>query len=200
VKDNYGRGLRPATRREAAPGRGALSRREPAPQRAPRRVRWSRIAAVFTVAACAAVLSGCGGSSSSTTGGSSAYTKAEVYAQCMRAHGIPSFPDPDAQGQFPPIQIGRNGVSQQAVQSAESACQSVHPGGAQSGGQQQQGRQTQALNFSKCMRAHGVLNFPDPSASNGGMGYNLAGVDTQSPQYQSAQQACRSQQSAGGLS
>jgi hypothetical protein len=35
---------------------------------------------------------------------------------------------------------------------------------------------------------------PDPSASNGGMGYNLAGVDTQSPQYQAAQQACRSQQ------
>jgi hypothetical protein len=185
MKDNYGRVPRPAPRRE------------PAPQW----VRWSRIAALFTVAACAAMLAGCGGgSSSSTTGGSSAYTKAETYAQCMRTHGVPSFPDPNAQGQFPPVQIGRNGVSQQAVQSAETACQSVHPGGAQGGGQQQSGRLTQALNFSKCMRAHGVPNFPDPSASNGGMGYNLAGVDTHSPQYQSAQQACRSQQSAGGSS
>jgi hypothetical protein len=189
MKDNYGRVPRPAPRRE------------PAPQRAPQWVRWSRIAALFTVAACAAMLAGCGGgSSSSTTGGSSAYTKAETYAQCMRTHGVPSFPDPNAQGQFPPVQIGRNGVSQQAVQSAETACQSVHPGGAQGGGQQQSGRLTQALNFSKCMRAHGVPNFPDPSASNGGMGYNLAGVDTHSPQYQSAQQACRSQQSAGGSS
>lgn len=193
MKDNYGRGPRPAPQREPAPQR--------ATQRATQWVRWSRIAALFTVAACAALLAGCGGSnSSSTTAGSSAYTKAEVYAQCMRTHGVPSFPDPDAQGQFPPVQIGRNGVSQQAVQSAESACQSVHPGGAQGGGQQQNGRQTQALNFSKCMRAHGVPNFPDPSASNGGMGYDMTGVDTHSPQYQSAQQACRSQQSAGGSS
>jgi hypothetical protein len=67
-------------------------------------------------------------------------------------------------------------------------------------GQQPNGRQTQALDFSRCMRAHGVLNFPDPSASNGGVGYNVAGVDTQSPQYQSAQQACRPQQPAGGSS
>jgi hypothetical protein len=48
------------------------------------------------------------------------------------------------------------------------------------------------------MRAHGVPNFPDPADTNGGIGYNLAGVDTHSPQYQSAQQACRSPQSGTG--
>lgn len=176
MKDNYGCGLRPASR---------WARR-------------SRIAAAFTVVACAAMLAGCGGGSSpGTSGESSAYAKAEAYARCMRSHGVPGFPDPDAQGRFPPVQ--GNGV-RQAVQSAENACQGVRPGGAQGGKQQQQGRQTQALNFSKCMRAHGIPNFPDPSASNGGMGYNMAGVDTHSPQYQSAQQACRSQQSAGGAS
>jgi hypothetical protein len=47
------------------------------------------------------------------------------------------------------------------------------------------------------MRAHGVPDYPDPSTSNGGIGYNLSGIDTHSPQFQSAQQACRSQPGQG---
>jgi hypothetical protein len=52
----------------------------------------------------------------------------------------------------------------------------------------------------KCMRAHGVPDFPDPVASNGGIGYSLGGIDTSSLQYRSAQQACRSRQSGKGQS
>jgi hypothetical protein len=160
-------------------------RRRPAPRR-------ERIAAAVTVMACAAVLTACGGGSSSTTAaGSSQYTKALAYAQCMRSHGVSSYPDPDSEGHFPPVQVGRNGVSQQAVQSAQNACRNLDPGGTQ-GSSGQLARLTQALDFSRCMRAHGVPDFPDPVASNGGIGYNLAGIDIHSPQYQSAQQACRS--------
>jgi hypothetical protein len=115
----------------------------------------------------------------------------------MRSHGVPSFPDPDSQGQFPPVQIGRNGVTQQAVQSAQSTCRHLQPGGGPGTAGQQQGRLTQALDFSRCMRAHGVPDYPDPSTSNGGIGYNLSGIDTHSPQFQSAQQACRSQPGQG---
>jgi hypothetical protein len=141
----------------------------------------------------------CGGSSSSSAaGGSAQYQKALAYSQCMRSHGVPNFPDPDSQGQFPQIQIGRNGVSQQAVQSAQNACRHLLPNGGTGTAQQQQAKLTQALDFARCMRAHGVPNFPDPTTANGGMGFNMAGVDTHSPQYQSAQQACRS--SAGGKS
>jgi hypothetical protein len=139
----------------------------------------------------------CGGSPSSAAGGSTQYQKALAYAQCMRSHGVPNFPDPDSQGQFPQIQIGRNGVSQQAVLSAQNACRHLLPNGG-AGTAQQQARVTRALDFARCMRAHGVANFPDPTTANGGMGFNMAGVDTHSPQYQSAQQACRS--SAGGKS
>jgi hypothetical protein len=60
---------------------------------------------------------------------------AEVkWAQCMRAHGVPSFPDPDRQGAFDSSKFDE---STPAFQSASTACQSlmnavgaipVHPG------------------------------------------------------------------------
>jgi hypothetical protein len=60
---------------------------------------------------------------------------AEVkWARCMRAHGLPSFPDPDAQGGFDSSKFNE---STPAFQSASTACQSlmqavgpipVHPG------------------------------------------------------------------------
>jgi len=166
----------------------------PAPQQ-------RRMAAAVTAMACVAMLAGCaGGSSSTTAAGSAQYTKALAYAQCMRSHGVPSYPDPDTQGHLPTLQVGRNGVSQQAVQSAQNACRSLNPGGSQGSAQQQQATLAQALDFAKCMRAHGVPDFPDPVASNGGIGYSLGGIDTSSPQYRSAQQACRSRQSGKGQS
>jgi hypothetical protein len=60
---------------------------------------------------------------------------AEVkWAHCMRAHGLPSFPDPDRQGAFDSSKFDE---STPAFQSASTACQSlmkavgavpVHPG------------------------------------------------------------------------
>ena len=42
--------------------------------------------------------------------------------------------------------------------------------------------------FSKCMRAHGVTNFPDPT----GHGINIGGtgIDPRSPAFQAAQKVC----------
>ena len=175
--------------------------------RSPRwpRPRGTRAAAVMTAVAGVALLAAaCGVSSSSSTaaGGSTYYQKAVAYAQCMRSHGEPSYPDPDSQGQFPPIQEGRSGISPQAVQSAQDACRNLQPGGGPGTAGQQQARLTQALDYSRCMRARGVPDFPDPSTSNSGVGYNLSGVDTQSAQYLSANRACqlqsaKSQPSAG---
>jgi hypothetical protein len=153
--------------------------------------------------ACIALLAAaCGGGGSSpaasATAGSTYYQKAIAYSHCMRSYGVPNFPDPNSQGDFPPIQTGRNGVSQQAVLSAQNACRHLQPGGGAGTPQQQQSKLTQALNFTRCMRAHGVPKFPDPTvAGNGGMGYNLSGVDTHSPQYQSANHACQPQSGKG---
>jgi hypothetical protein len=52
----------------------------------------------------------------------------------------------------------------------------------------------EALELSKCMRAHGITDFPDPS-SGGGIqisgGPGSSGLDPNSPQFQAAQKACQ---------
>ena len=46
------------------------------------------------------------------------------------------------------------------------------------------------LEFSQCMRAHGVTNFPDPGA-NGGIDISPgSGLNPSSPTFQSARQTC----------
>lgn len=46
----------------------------------------------------------------------------------------------------------------------------------------------QALAYARCMRSHGVTNFPDPT-NNGGLSYHGS---TSSPAFRSAQTACAS--------
>ncbi|HXR21675.1 MAG TPA: hypothetical protein VN786_03880 [Acidimicrobiales bacterium] len=48
-----------------------------------------------------------------------------------------------------------------------------------------------ALKFSECMRSNGIANFPDPKSSGGIQIGSSSGIDPQSPQFQSAQKACR---------
>jgi hypothetical protein len=58
-----------------------------------------------------------------------------------------------------------------------------------------------ALEFSKCMRAHGVSNFPDPSRSGGGVQLSIgpsSGVNPQAPAFQAAQQSCKHLMPNGG--
>jgi hypothetical protein len=54
------------------------------------------------------------------------------------------------------------------------------------------------LAVSRCMRAHGVPTFPDPSPITGDMD-TPAGIDKSSPQVLRALQACRSLGEAAGL-
>ena len=52
------------------------------------------------------------------------------------------------------------------------------------------GAATGALGYSRCMRANGVADFPDPSAGPGS-GYKLSSGVVSSPAFQSAQAKCR---------
>ncbi len=49
-----------------------------------------------------------------------------------------------------------------------------------------------ALAFSRCMRQHGITNFPDPGSGGGLRIDSSSGIDPESPRFQAAQQACRS--------
>ena len=149
------------------------------------------ILGIVALAACSSSSSSPPGASSSAA--SSAYTKALAYAQCMRAHGVPSYPDPNSKGQF----FIANGasdptanVSTTVLNAAAQACQKLLPATMVKppNGQGSTSNQTAELNWAACMRSHGEPNFPDP-ASNGS--FTLPpGMNAESPQFQAALKAC----------
>ncbi|MGO9498340.1 MAG: hypothetical protein ACLQA5_16790 [Solirubrobacteraceae bacterium] len=54
------------------------------------------------------------------------------------------------------------------------------------------------INFSKCMRTHGVPNFPDPSGGGGIQLSSSSGINPFSPAFKAAQQKCRKLLPGGG--
>jgi hypothetical protein len=136
-----------------------------------------------------------GGRSSSATGSKKA--SALAYSKCMRAHGVADFPDPNSKGQLTINNTGGPGSSDldpnnAQFQAAHEACKSLGPRGTPG---QQLGRRADALKFAKCMRDHGIPDFPDPNNSGGieikGSPGGGGDLDPTSPQFQSAQKACK---------
>jgi hypothetical protein len=133
-----------------------------------------RAAAVITVLAAVVLLAaGCGDSPSPTGAGSAPNTGASAnsaipvaYSRCMRSHGIPDFPDPNSSGQISKRAIIQLGVSTSVLQTAQRACERLWPYQAPSQAQQRQ-ELAQDLTFARCMRSHGVPDFPDPTSSGG---------------------------------
>jgi hypothetical protein len=146
------------------------------------------------LAGLALLLGACGGGGSSAGGGSTPYQQALSYAQCMRSHAEPGFPDPDSQGLFQ--NLGPVDVRSPQYLSATKACGHLLPADHVSAAQRQQDLDRQ-LKYAGCMRSHGFPNTPDPVLMpNGNMegagsgGAAGPGADTNSPQYNSAQRTC----------
>jgi hypothetical protein len=146
-----------------------------------------------------------GSGGSATTGGAAASGGAALrlkggpelaqFASCMRSHGEPNFPDPNAQGVLSVSSSSGIDPSTPQFQSAQRACSKYLPNGGQPPSPAQQAQmQRQALRFSACMRAHGVPKFPDPQFGSGKIAIRIGpgtGIDPQSPQFQAAQKACQ---------
>jgi hypothetical protein len=116
------------------------------------------------------------------------------YTGCMRSHGVPSFPDPDATGTLTITVSPSLNPSSPLFQKAEADCQHLVPAGKRLSAARQQQAKQRALAFAACMRSHGVPKYPDPTFSNGGIsqGINRRDVDPSSPSFQAAQKTCRS--------
>jgi hypothetical protein len=99
------------------------------------------------------------GASAGETKKATAQDKAVKFAECLRAHGVKDFPDPDAKGDF-----GNYGVSVSPAvwNKATSACKDLQPPGTLSGKRTPK-QQLGALRFAQCMRDNGVKDFPDPA-------------------------------------
>ena len=101
-----------------------------------------------------------GSASNSGTGADKKLTardKAVKFAECIRAHGVSDFPDPDAKNQF---QYGVS-VSPAVWKQATTACKDLQPPGTLSGKRTPK-QQSASLRFAECVRDNGVKDFPDP--------------------------------------
>jgi hypothetical protein len=123
-----------------------------------------------------------------------------AYSQCMRSHGVPSFPDPNSQGA---IELhASSGGSSSSIDpnsaqyiAAQKACQKLAPG---PGTPKQQSQDVaQALKYTQCLRSHGVPDFPDPTVVNGQIEFDGKSGIGRTPQFQSAQNTCQSLLTSG---
>jgi hypothetical protein len=141
-------------------------------------------------------LAGCsasGGAGAATTTTSGQQDAAAVWRElvrCARANGMPNLPDPqiDSNGRanFP------NGTPEPPA-SVRRACQSIYdrlPASARAEEERPPADMQALLRFARCMREHGVADFPDPDAQ-GNFRAQAGATDPKTPVFKSAMQACK---------
>jgi hypothetical protein len=89
-----------------------------------------------------------------------------AFSRCMRSHGVPNFPDPNSSGALPKRQIDQLAASSPQFPPAHRACEHLLPNGGQPTQTQVQQAWNDMRNFARCMRSHGVPNWPDPAATS----------------------------------
>jgi hypothetical protein len=111
------------------------------------------------------------------------------FAQCMRENGVP-MEDPDSDGDGGVrIRVG-GGVKPEAAEAAMEKCKAYAPNGGKP--IQLDAEQLAKLReFSKCMRANGVPDFPDPDPSGRITMRRYRGLDTEEKAFEEAQEKCR---------
>jgi hypothetical protein len=170
------------------------------PRGRPGRLRLRAGALAAAVSGVTVLAAACGGSSAAanTFAPGATHAQSVAFAKCMRANGVPGFPDPDGQGIFNTAQVQALTSGPQG-DAALHQCRSVLPNAGtgltvtQIQAIQQQNLHN-AVKAAICMRAHGITNFPDPAATMQASGVNwpqtLPGIDTGSPPYEKAYTAC----------
>lgn len=155
----------------------------------------------IAVACCCLALAACGstGKPSGATSAASGHPTRDIeFSQCMRTHGVPNFPDPTADGN---LHIGSDVDTQSpAFKDAQKACGRFEPGGGAPPATRPSERAA-ALAFARCVRGHGVPQFPDPAFTSPrnartvlvfpGMSFAInSSVNPKSPAFQQAAGAC----------
>ncbi len=158
----------------------------------------TRAAGPLTVAvACVALFAtGCGsGHSTPRFNAATAMSEALSIVACMRSHGVPNMPDPQAfqSGGKTGIVIPDPGSASNSPQfkSAQKACHALKSGAAISNTSQPANaraqQRKQALRFAVCMRSHGAPNFPDPN----NQGAFSSKLRASAPRVQAANKTCQ---------
>ena len=174
----------------------------PRTHRTPHTTNTRRLSASLAVVVCAAAIIGCGSSHHNDGTGPSG---GPLLGYGATHTGTPSaeLPGPERdRGILPAIPNDINTESP-AFKSAEQACSTLAGNGGGGGGGSPESDKLELLALARCMRAHGVPNFPDPSTTPpppssgnvlGGNGTYLGlgtAQERQSPAYERAARACQ---------
>jgi hypothetical protein len=160
-----------------------------------------RLAAALLLSCSLLAACGSGQLSSTATGAatsaSGGKTRDVEFSDCMRSHGVTNFPDPTSNGLQIPAGIDTRSP---AFRAAQQDCKQYLPNGGAPPATPAADRAA-ALALSRCMRSHGVPQFPDPAFSPPanaprvlamrGMVFAIpASVDPKSPAFEQAAHAC----------
>lgn len=128
-----------------------------------------------------------------------------IYLICMHSHGVSNFPAATLFESEAPrfvkgliVQATRRDVSSPNFQGAQRACARYYPVQTSSPRHVSAVEIQKLLAVSRCMRSHGVPNYPDPNPVTGEM-VTPPGLDRHSPQVLAALRACSSLGRAAGL-
>jgi hypothetical protein len=108
-------------------------------------------------------------------------TYAFQFSRCMRANGVPNFPDPSPNGGQMPRSIN---PASPAYERAQNACHKYLPPSKPPPPTPASVRR-ELLAWARCMRANGVQSVPDPDA-NGNIQFPVGDPLIQSPAFQRA--------------
>jgi hypothetical protein len=128
------------------------------------------------------------GTSTNTPAASARQNGGLAFSRCMRSHGVSQFPDPDSSGAIPKVTLQQLGVGSSPFQAARSACGHL----LQPSDTQVQQTLSGMLDFARCMRSHGVRNWPDPTTdSDGQVVFDLRGrINPDTPQMDTKSGRC----------
>jgi hypothetical protein len=179
------------------------------------------LAAALAVAATVIALAGCGGSASPVVPSLSANAARGTHSahpsnvnlaealhqagQCMRQHGISGLADPtvgsDGQVDLNKSQLleAPKSVQGRAVTACRAAFAQAQAATGHPAANAGPPSLAQVRAFSRCMRAHGIPNFPDPAPGTGEVTLP-PGTPKDSPVLQAANRACQHFVSGGGPS
>jgi hypothetical protein len=131
--------------------------------------------------------SGAGGGAGAGGGESASVEEGRLeFAECMRAHGV-EMEDPK-----PGQNIDLGGTDDPTTKKALAACDGKLGGGQELTSGEDEELKEGALAFSQCMRDEGI-DMGDPVFLGPGKFHlDIAGLDTESPAFKAAQEACQS--------
>lgn len=169
-----------------------------------------RTAAIVATAGLALLATACNGPSSpgvasgrststaqpalSSNAGGAQTSQMLAFSRCMRSHRVADFPDPNSSGELPKRKFAIASNNPQFV-GAHRACEHLLPNSGQPTPAQVQQAWSDMRQFARCMRSHGVPNWPDPTVTspqdNRPFFNTPASIDLSAPQIVGKINACQ---------